>query len=110
MEILNLMLQLKEEELPKWYLGLLCNKAHLVELQWIFAMVWESSKTNVPMRERVRCDATYESSATWIFFWMKKRAIGEWATCDSLDQLEKQIKSRINVHSYAKLKWCSKFC
>ena len=95
------MLEFEPQDVPNWYLGVLYNKEHLQELQWVFKNVWRRCKQDKTF------DETFISSATWIFYWMKRRAVGEISHQVDIYQ---EILDKIGIHWCAKLKWCSQLC
>ena len=95
MEVLTQMLEFEAQDVPNWYLGVLYNKEHLQELQWVFKNVWRRCKQDKTF------DETFISSATWIFYWMEQRAIGEISHQVDIYQ---EILDKIGIHWCAKLK------
>ena len=95
MEVLTQMLEFEAQDVPNWYLGVLYNKEHLQELQWVFKNVWRRCKQDKTF------DETFISSATWIFYWMKRRAVGEISHQVDIYQ---EILDKIGIHWCAKLK------
>ena len=95
MEVLTQMLEFEAQHVPNWYLGVLYNKEHLQELQWVFKNVWRRCKQDKTF------DETFISSATWIFYWMEQRAIGEISHQVDIYQ---EILDKIGIHWCAKLK------
>ena len=94
MEVLTRMLKFEPQDVPNWYLGLLYNKEHLAELQCIFKNVWNRSKRDKTF------DETFKSSATWIFYWMRMRALGDKKPHQM--KIQEEIRDKIAVH------WCPK--
>ena len=94
MEVLTQMLEFEPQDVPNWYLGLLYNKEHLEELQCIFKNVWNRSKRDKTF------DETFKSSATWIFYWMRMRALGDKKPHQM--KIQEEIRDKIAVH------WCPK--
>ena len=95
MEVLTQMLEFEAQDVPNWYLGVRYNKEHLQELQWVFKNVWRRCKHDKTF------DETFISSATWIFYWMKRRAVGEISHQVDIYQ---EILDKIGIHWCAKLK------